>query len=39
MEKSALEILKLIAGGSRDAVWPELIAYITADIDTLSGWT
>ena len=40
MEKSALEILKLIAGGSSpDAVWPELIAYITADIENLSGWT
>lgn len=38
MEKSALEILKLIAGRTPDAVWPELAKYITADIDNLSGW-
>lgn len=39
MENSALEALKLMVKTPPEAAWQGLVAYITADIDNLSGWT
>ena len=39
MEQSALEALKLMTNKPPEAAWPDLVDYVTADIDNLSGWT
>ena len=39
MENSALEALKLMVKTPPEAAWQDLVAYIIANIDNLSGWT
>ena len=38
MEKSAIEVLKLMTKEPPESAWHDVVAHITGDIDNLSGW-